>query len=35
MTLSMGSAHCSPDQDRDVEDALEEADKKMYQAKER
>ncbi|MBS3765528.1 PAS domain S-box protein [Candidatus Bipolaricaulota bacterium] len=34
LTVAVGLAHWSPDQDSDVEDALEEADKKMYEDKE-
>ncbi|MCF7889781.1 PAS domain S-box protein [Candidatus Bipolaricaulota bacterium] len=33
LTLAMGMAHWSPDQNRDVEGALKEADKKMYEDK--
>ncbi len=33
LTLSMGSTHWSADQDRDVEEALEEADREMYEDK--
>ncbi len=29
----MGVSHWSPDQDRDVEEALNEADRKMYEDK--
>lgn len=35
LTLAMGVAHWEPDQDRDIEEALKEADKKMYGVKER
>ncbi len=34
LTLAMGTAHWSPDQNRDVEEALKEADKEMYEDKE-
>ena len=34
LTLAMGVSHWNPDQDRDVEEALNEADKKMYEDKE-
>ncbi|MCF7891342.1 diguanylate cyclase [Candidatus Bipolaricaulota bacterium] len=33
LTLAMGISHWNPDQDRDVEEALKEADKKMYEQK--
>ncbi|MCF7876218.1 diguanylate cyclase, partial [Candidatus Bipolaricaulota bacterium] len=33
LTLAMGVSHWNPDQDRDVEEALNEADKKMYEDK--
>ena len=33
LTLAMGVSHWSPDQDRDVEKALKEADRKMYEDK--
>ncbi|MBS3789179.1 GGDEF domain-containing protein, partial [Candidatus Bipolaricaulota bacterium] len=33
LTLAIGSAHWSPEQDRDVEEALKEADQKMYEDK--
>ncbi|MEF8799081.1 MAG: diguanylate cyclase, partial [Candidatus Bipolaricaulota bacterium] len=35
LTLAIGSSHWNPDQGRDVEEALKEADKKMYESKER
>jgi len=35
LTLAMGISHWSPEQERDVEDALKEADGKMYRDKER
>ncbi|MCF7875875.1 PAS domain S-box protein [Candidatus Bipolaricaulota bacterium] len=34
LTLAMGVSHWSPDQDRDAEAALKQADKKMYEDKE-
>jgi diguanylate cyclase (GGDEF)-like protein/PAS domain S-box-containing protein len=34
LTLAMGASHWSPDQDRGVEQALKEADRKMYEEKE-
>ncbi len=34
LTLAMGMAHWEPDQDRDVEKALKEADRRMYRDKE-
>ncbi|MFP4136178.1 MAG: MASE3 domain-containing protein [Candidatus Acetothermia bacterium] len=34
LTLAMGAARWNPDQDRDVEEALKEADRKMYEDKE-
>ncbi len=33
VTLAMGATHWSPEQNRDVEEALEEADQKMYEDK--
>ncbi len=33
LTLAMGVSHWSPDQNRDVEEALKEADRKMYENK--
>lgn len=33
LTMAMGISHWNPDQDRDVEEALKEADKKMYEQK--
>lgn len=33
LTLAMGVSHWSPDQERDVEEALNEADRKMYEDK--
>ncbi|MCF7890406.1 diguanylate cyclase [Candidatus Bipolaricaulota bacterium] len=33
LTLAMGVSHWNPDQDRDVEEALKEADKEMYKDK--
>jgi GGDEF domain-containing protein len=33
LTLAMGVSHWSFDQDRDVEEALNEADEKMYEDK--
>ncbi len=33
LTLAMGVSHWSPDQERDAEEALNEADKKMYEDK--
>ena len=33
LTLAMGVSHWNPDQDRSVEDALKEADRKMYEEK--
>lgn len=33
LTLAIGLSHWNPDQDRSVEDALKEADEKMYEAK--
>lgn len=35
LTLAIGSSHWNTDQGRDVEEALKEADRDMYQAKER
>ncbi|MBS3788444.1 PAS domain S-box protein [Candidatus Bipolaricaulota bacterium] len=35
LSLALGVSHWNPDQDRDVEDALKEADKKMYEDKDR
>ena len=35
LTFSIGVSHWSPDQDRSVEDALKESDKKMYEEKKR
>jgi len=35
LTLAMGISHWNPDQDRDVEEALKEADRKMYEEKNR
>ncbi|MFW6006300.1 MAG: diguanylate cyclase, partial [Candidatus Bipolaricaulota bacterium] len=35
LTLAIGSAHWSPEQDRDVEKALKEVDEKMYEDKRR
>ncbi|MBS3787671.1 diguanylate cyclase, partial [Candidatus Bipolaricaulota bacterium] len=33
LTMAMGISHWSPEQDRDIEEALKEADQKMYEDK--
>lgn len=35
LTLAMGSSHWSPERKRDIEEALKEADRKMYEDKEK